>query len=198
MKRKILLLLSFLFISIIQNNIYAQSKVICPVCNGNKYEVIDCPNNCHNGAIFCHSCNGLREKQEICSKCNGHGYSTITKKVSCNYCNRSGYILDKIPCNNSYCNNGISTRGTGHNKCETCKGAGYLTKKIPCNNCNTQGYIIETIQEKCNCNNGYITVKCTSCNGDGSYMCQTCKGYASIKEPCHKCKGNGYIFVLDK
>lgn len=197
MKLPVIILALFLLLTN-KGAIYAQSKVTCPICNGNGYEIKDCPANCYNGAIFCNSCGGRGEQKTICTKCNGIGYMTISRNRSCHHCNGNGFLINKVSCSNPYCHNGISTRGSGENKCETCKGKGYLSNKITCNLCNAKGVISETVHEKCTCNNGSLMVTCTICDGRGSYMCQRCQGYANIKDDCSKCKGMGYIYIYDK
>lgn len=198
MKRLFFILFVITFVVLDKEVVVAQSKVLCPVCNGSKYEIRDCPAGCYNGAIFCLDCRGTGERRTVCSKCNGGGYISVIRSMSCQYCAGKGFISSKTQCSNPYCRNGISMRGTGNNKCETCKGNGFLVKNDECGFCHGRGKENKTLQEKCVCDDGNVIVKCTVCDGRGSYMCQECKGYASIKDDCSKCKGLGYVYVYEK
>lgn len=175
----------------------AQSKVTCPKCSGSKKEVQKCPNNCHNGAIFCNSCSGSGQKKSTCSGCGGSGYTTRTVQNRCSNCNGVGYFSKNNPTTCTGCGGAGQRQGR---TCGNCRGKGQIDNisNIACRPCGGRGTISKTKQEKHSCNNGYVTNNCGTCSGRGSYMCSRCQGYASIQTDCSRCRGAGYVFVYNE
>lgn len=202
MKR--ILLIVFVVSALASLNIHAQTSHTCTTCQGSGKSVERCPNNCHNGAIFCTTCDYRGSIRKSCSSCNGRGSISSTVNKRCLSCGGSRYtkMSKQTPCT---CRGGKrpqTTRGgnTIYVDCSRCNGTGYLTSyyNAACRTCGGTGYSgTETTSRSCtSCGGvGSISSTCSKCGGKGCYTCSTCKGYANITATCSRCKGYGVIYT---
>lgn len=191
-------------ITLLTLSAFGQTRNTCPTCNGDGKTIEKCHNNCHNGAIYCTTCDYSGQRKSNCSSCYGKGYTTETVKKTCEYCNGSRYkrMEKSTPCS---CRGGKrpqTTRGGSviYIDCSRCSGTGQLTSyyNAACRYCAGSGYRgTENRQKTCySCNgNGYKKTTCTTCDGKGCYPCRVCKGYANIKKDCRRCGGYGVIYT---
>lgn len=190
------------FISLILSiDTFAQSSYTCPDCDGEGKTIRKC-NECHNGAIYCTTCDYRGVVNNHCYSCSGRGVTTTTKQKVCDYCNGSRYtrMEKQTPCS---CRGGkrpMTRNGaTVYVDCSRCSGVGYLTSyyNAGCRYCGARGYSgTENVNMTCStCNGkGSTTKTCTVCDGKGAYVCSRCRGYANLTEKCTRCNGWGKIY----
>lgn len=182
----------------------AQTTHECPECSGTGEKVERC-GNCHNGAIYCSTCDYRGVVYHNCYSCNGSGQISSTVNKRCDECNGVGYtrMSKEKPCS---CRGGkrpVTRNGrTVYVDCSRCSGAGYLLEyyNAGCRYCGGDGYSgTETVYNTCSsCSgNGSVKETCSTCNGKGCYVCDVCKGYANIKVTCKRCSGTGHIYVYN-
>lgn len=197
---KIILTFTILFSAL---SLCAQSRNTCPDCNGDGEKIERC-SDCHNGAVYCKTCDYRGTIDSNCSSCNGQGYTLETVKKTCSSCQGARYtrMQKSTPCS---CRGGKrpqTTRGGNvvYIDCSRCNGTGQLISyyNAACRYCAGSGYSgTETKQNTCyNCNGAGVKKEtCYTCNGKGAYVCSVCHGYANIKKPCKRCSGYGFIYT---
>lgn len=184
---------------------YAQSKVPCPSCRGEKSSVERCP-ECYNGAVQCSACSGLGITLTRCPSCAGRGEVSHTEKTVCYDCGGSRYFRENHP-TECTCRDGkrpVTTRGgnTQYVDCSRCGGKGSIDNyvNVACRKCGASGYSgVQTVRSSCSAcgGNGSVSNTCTTCRGVGSYACSKCGGYARLRVDCSTCLGEGYVYVKD-
>ncbi len=184
--------------------IKAQVSHTCDICKGTGKEISKCSNHdCHNGAIYCKTCDFRGVINNTCNNCGGSGQIANTVKKVCNDCNGERYfrMSKQTPCS---CRGGkrpITRYGrTEYIDCSRCNGSGYLTEyyNAACRPCAGTGYKgTEIVYNTCySCNGkGNISETCYTCNGKGCYPCSTCGGYARISTDCSECHGSGKVYT---
>lgn len=180
--------------------VFGQTSYTCPDCSGRGKSVERC--SCHNGAIYCMTCDykGVVEKQ--CYSCYGSGTKTTTKNKACDQCGGARYakMEKQTPCS---CRGGKrpTTRygTTVYVDCTRCSGKGYLISyyNAACRYCGGRGYSgTENITIQCDAcsGNGKSISTCSVCEGKGCYPCSKCGGYGNLTITCRRCNGNGSIY----
>lgn len=188
---------------------YHQFK--CPNCGGRGEVPKSCPNpKCHNGAIFCETCDYTGIVNKTCTACSGAGEVTTHRKYPCPECKGMKYVtqekLEKCTCRNGKVP--APNRPSKAQNSETvwvnhtaCNGTGYITVKVKvtCPKCNGRAYMIEREATTVRCDScggsGRIKETCPECDGKRSYVCPDCKGYGNVREKCSRCNGNGVIYT---
>lgn len=193
-----------LFVAFISYASFAQNSHTCPVCHGKGKKVERCDNHkCHNGAIYCETCNYRGVVHKSCYTCNGSGQTSKTVNKTCEYCNGERYkrMSKETPCS---CRGGkrpVTQNGrTVYVDCSRCSGTGVLISyyNAACRYCGGRGVRgTETVYNTCHsCNgNGKISSECSTCGGKGCYPCSRCGGYANIERTCSRCHGSGQIYT---
>jgi len=188
------------------SHVAAQHKFDCPDCRGRGEVVKYCPNSkCHNGAIFCETCDYSGMVNRACSSCNGSGVIAKERDKPCPTCLGKKYEEKEKqePC--THCRNGKVPSKNRHGETvwvnhDACQGTGYITTKYkaacrPCGGTGVKG----TESYSVNCNScagtGRLKETCPKCAGKGSYVCPDCKGYGNVREKCSRCNGNGVIYT---
>jgi len=202
--KKIIFLTILLALFLAVGSVYAAREVTCPECKGSRKVGANCPNSsCRNGTIPCTACNRSGVKKERCTGCD-NGYTTKTINKVCPTCKGRKTVAENRPVACRYCRNGkrpITVNGqVRYVDCDQCHGKGTRDNyvQVTCGTCGGTGSAgTETVKEKHNCDNGYITKRCDACQGNGGTMCQTCKGYGSVPKDCSKCWGRGTVTVAD-
>ena len=200
MKKVVLL---FIFTTLL-TTAHAQVSHTCDRCKGSGKELVRCTNSdCHNGAIYCKTCDFRGVINNTCYNCGGSGQTSNTVKKVCDNCGGNRYfkMSQQKPCS---CRGGkrpITRHGrTEYIDCNRCHGSGYLTEyyNAACRPCGGTGYNgTETTYNTCySCSgNGYTSTTCSTCDGKGCYPCSTCGGYAKISTNCGECLGSGKVYT---
>lgn len=192
-------------------NVAAQHKFDCPDCRGEGETVKFCPNpKCHNGAIYCETCDYSGTVNKTCNSCNGSGEVPTHKKKPCPVCKGTKYVPQERQ-EKCTCRNGKVAVKNRPSKAQTskyvwvdhadCHGTGFVTVKeqVPCPHCHGRAYMIEREATMVKCDacggTGRLKETCSKCEGKGCYACPDCKGYGNVREKCSRCKGNGVIYT---
>ena len=192
-------------------NVAAQHKFDCPDCRGEGETVKFCPNpKCHNGSIYCETCDYSGTVNKTCNSCNGSGEVPTHKKKPCPVCKGTKYVPQERQ-EKCTCRNGKVAVKNRPSKAQTskyvwvdhadCHGTGIVTVKeqVPCPHCHGRAYMIEREATMVKCDacggTGRLKETCSKCEGKGCYACPDCKGYGNVREKCSRCKGNGVIYT---
>lgn len=191
-----------LLITYISSQSFAQTSHTCPTCKGRGKSIVRC-DRCHNGAIYCETCDYRGVVYSNCYTCNGRGQTSKTVRKTCAYCNGERYTRKQKESACS-CRGGkrpITRNGrTEYITCSRCSGTGVLISyyNAACRYCGGEGYYgTENISQTCSSCSGNGTIKstCNTCKGKGCYVCSACDGYANIEKTCTRCNGYGKIYT---
>ena len=167
---------------VIANDSSYSNKYIYQKCNqcdgmGHAIQNVNC-SLCHGiGKIDCGYCLGMGSSN--CLTCNATG------RIVCVHCNGKG----NISCDQCFGLGYTSDSFGNHTICSNCKG----NKTIQCLDCNGVGSSL------CYDCNGKKTIQCTYCQGSKKQICPQCfkDGYTSQDIYCCKCKGSGWIAIIN-